>query len=42
MHDITVSRSVQVGLLLSILGAIAAIIAAQLPELHRYLRIRSM
>jgi hypothetical protein len=42
MHDITLSRSAQIGLLLSILGAIAAVTAAQLPELQRYLRIRSM
>jgi hypothetical protein len=42
MHDITISRSAQVGLLLSVLAAIAAITAAQMPELQRYLRIRSM
>jgi hypothetical protein len=42
MHDITISRSVQLGLLLAILAGVAAITAAQLPELERYLRIRSM
>jgi hypothetical protein len=42
MHDITISRSVQVGLLLAILAAIAAIAVPQLPELQRYAKIRSM
>jgi hypothetical protein len=42
MSDIRVSRPVQLGLLAAILAAIAAITAAQLPELQRYLKIRSM
>jgi hypothetical protein len=42
MRDITISRSAQVGLLLAMLAAVAAITTAQLPELERYLRIRSM
>jgi len=42
MRDITISRPAQVGLLLAVLAAVAAITAAQLPELERYLRIRSM
>ena len=42
MSDITITRPVQVGLLLSILAAIGAIALAQLPELQRYLKIRSM
>ena len=40
--DITISRPVQVGLLLAIVGAIAALVATQLPEIQRYLKIRSM
>jgi hypothetical protein len=42
MSDITISRPVQIGALLAILGAIAALTVAQLPELQRYLKIRSM
>jgi hypothetical protein len=42
MSDITVSRPAQRVLLLAIVGAIGAIIAAQLPEIQRYLKIRSM
>jgi hypothetical protein len=42
MSDITVSRSMQAALLLAILGAIGAIVAAQIPEIQRYLKIRSM
>jgi hypothetical protein len=42
MSDITITRPVQLGLLLAILGAIGALTAAQLPELQRYLKIRSM
>jgi hypothetical protein len=42
MNDITISRSAQAALLLAITGAIAAFIAAQLPEIQRYLKIRSM
>jgi hypothetical protein len=42
MSDITISRSAQVALLLALLGAIGALVAAQLPEIQRYLKIRSM
>lgn len=42
MSEITISRPAQTVLLLSILGAIAAIAAKQLPEIQRYLKIRSM
>lgn len=40
--DITISRPAQVGLLLVIVAAIAALVATQLPEIQRYLKIRSM
>jgi hypothetical protein len=42
MSDITISRSVQVGLLLAIAAVIAAFTVPQLPELQRYAKIRSM
>jgi hypothetical protein len=42
MSDITISRSAQAALLLVVLGAIGALMAAQLPEIQRYLKIRSM
>jgi hypothetical protein len=42
MSDITISRPAQIVLLLAIGGAIAALTAAQLPEIQRYLKIRSM
>jgi hypothetical protein len=42
MSDITISRPVQVALLLAVVGTIGAIVAAQLPEIQRYLKIRSM
>jgi hypothetical protein len=42
MSDITISRPVQIGLLLSVLAAIGALTATSLPELQRYLKIRSM
>jgi hypothetical protein len=42
MSDITITRPVQAALLLAILAAVAAMTAAQLPELQRYLKIRSM
>jgi len=42
MSDITISRPVQIGLLLSILAAIGALVGTSLPELQRYLKIRSM
>lgn len=40
--DITISRPAQVGLLLAIVGAITALVVTQLPEIQRYLKIRSM
>ncbi|HEV7528852.1 MAG TPA: hypothetical protein VGO29_08140 [Solirubrobacteraceae bacterium] len=42
MSDITITRPMQVGLLLAIVAAIAALTATQLPELQRYLKIRAM
>ncbi len=42
MSDITISRSAQAALLLAVLGAIGALVVAQLPEIQRYLKIRSM
>jgi hypothetical protein len=42
MSDITISRSTQAVLLLALLGAMGALVAAQLPEIQRYLKIRSM
>jgi hypothetical protein len=42
MSDITIHRSTQLALLLGILAALGAAVAAQLPELQRYLKIRSM
>lgn len=42
MSDITISRSAQAGLLLAILAAVGSIAAKQLPEIQRYLKIRSM
>jgi hypothetical protein len=42
MSDITISRPVQGALLLAIVGAIGALVAAQLPEIQRYLKIRAM
>jgi hypothetical protein len=42
MSDITISRPAQGVVLLGLLGAIAALVAAQIPEARRYLRIRSM
>jgi hypothetical protein len=42
MNEITISRSAQAVLLLALVGAIGALVAAQLPEIQRYLKIRSM
>jgi hypothetical protein len=42
MSDITISRPAQAAFVLGLLGAIAAIAAKQLPEIQRYLKIRSM
>jgi hypothetical protein len=42
MSDITITKPVQIALLLAVLAAIGALTAAQIPELQRYLKIRSM
>lgn len=42
MSDITITRPVQLGLLLAVLAAIGGVTLASLPELQRYLKIRSM
>ncbi len=42
MSDITINRPAQVGLLVAVFAAIAAVILKQLPEIQRYLRIESM
>jgi hypothetical protein len=42
MSDIRVTPPVQIGLLAAVLAVIAAFVALQLPELRRYLKIRSM
>jgi hypothetical protein len=39
---LTISRPVQGALLLGILGLLGALVATQLPEIQRYLKIRSM
>jgi hypothetical protein len=40
--DITISRPAQVALALAIVGTIGSVIARQVPEIQRYLKIRSM
>jgi hypothetical protein len=42
MKDIKVTPTAQLAILGALLAAIAAIVAAELPELRRYLSIRSM
>jgi hypothetical protein len=42
MNDIRVSPTVQLGVLGAVLAVILAVIAIELPELRRYLKIRSM
>ena len=42
MNEVKVSPTAQLVALLAILGAIAALIAAEAPEIRRYLSIRSM
>jgi hypothetical protein len=42
MSDIVIRRPTQIALLLGLLGAIAALVVTQLPEIQRYLKIRSM
>jgi hypothetical protein len=42
MKEVKVSPTVQLVGLLAVLGAIVALIAAEAPEIRRYLSIRSM
>jgi hypothetical protein len=42
MNEITISPKAQLGLLALAIAAIGAAIAAQMPELQRYMKIRSM
>jgi hypothetical protein len=42
MSEIRISPAAQVIALLSVIGAIAAAVVAQLPELRRYLKIERM
>jgi uncharacterized protein DUF6893 len=42
MKEIKVSPAAQLAILGTLLAAIAAIVAAELPELRRYFSIRSM
>jgi hypothetical protein len=42
MPDIRITPLVQLLTLLAVVGAVAAAIAAQLPEIRRYLNVRSM
>ncbi|HWT22297.1 MAG TPA: hypothetical protein VN213_02205 [Solirubrobacteraceae bacterium] len=42
MKDVHVTPPVYLGLLGALLAAIAAFVALQLPEIQRYLKIRSM
>ncbi len=42
MNDIEISPSTQLVAIGAILAAVAALIAIQIPELKRYLKVRSM
>jgi hypothetical protein len=42
MREIRISPGTQMVLLAAILAAVAAVLAAQAPELQRYLKIRQM
>jgi hypothetical protein len=42
MREIRISPAVQLAVLALLIGAVAAAVRAQLPELRRYLKIRSM
>jgi hypothetical protein len=42
MSEITITPRAQALVLIAILGAIAAAIAAQFPEIRRYLKIETM
>jgi hypothetical protein len=42
MKEIRINPTMQLLTLLAVLGAVGAVIAAQLPEVRRYLKVRSM
>jgi hypothetical protein len=42
MKEIRINPTMQFLTLLAVLGAVGAVIAAQLPELRRYLKVRAM
>jgi hypothetical protein len=42
MSDICIGRGTQLVTGLAVLGAVGAAVVAQLPEIRRYLKIRSM
>ncbi len=42
MKEIRISPVAQILTVVALLGAVAAAVAAQLPEVRRYLKIRSM
>jgi hypothetical protein len=42
MKEIQIGPRGQLLMLLGVLGVVAAIIAAQMPEIQRYLKVRSM
>ena len=42
MKNVNVSPTAQLIVLLALAGAVVAAVAAQLPELQRYLKIRAM
>ena len=42
MKDIEIPPAAQIAVLAAFMAALAAIVAAQLPEIRRYMRVRSM
>jgi hypothetical protein len=42
MSDVRIPPAAQLGALLALLGLVVAAVVAQLPEIQRYLKIRSM
>jgi len=42
MNDIRITPAAQIGILATLAAAVLALVAAQAPELRRYLKIRSM
>jgi hypothetical protein len=42
MNDIRITPAAQLALLLALLGAVAAVVLPQLPEIRRYLKVRQM